>query len=576
MQQNKITQSQLIYNDDDESSDILARTLEARDNGFHPVFLSVGNLLNKFLANKEFHTFLKGRMILVLVHPLHLQEVLLNPTSRANARDLNIIIALQSFDHNYKTTFNDRQYFNQLLYPTSSVSQFAFQLIQEVMTDSSREREKLYCHVEKNSDTNCTFNHSSSNGKKSMSIIRAIMLPNNYSGFQYSSVYPLFLETKFVFELTDKGTVATKTPVSYYYASPLEMHHYMLIFRRNCSNDQYRIKYLDYVTGTDNVVNWDTSNYPLLVIPNLENITLQISCLNNNYSSITLLCYQLGDEIELECVLDGNTLSNRFKRSLNFPALSLENLSVKMNRSPKAVAFPSDRTSVPEGKVREGRFYFVGEYGPDDRWENFKSLVPQMFGCIGATGGCTFCFIFLFFTVVNISPGVCMGACAAAIGGSCSTVFSLGIQRMMHQTVICSELHRQGLLPDDSYLADASFGLRVGQTHPGALRMYRVLATPVVEIMKKSDTFTVLVSTLSEPWIIHMEFSEGLRDKDSYVGRWIVKLALPVLEFLDSCVTSCFNLILPAILIGLSFNIFKRGVGNNCHMYSMKIILIFQ
>ena len=292
------------------------------------------------------------------------------------------------------------------------------------------------------------------------------------------------------------------------------------------------------------------------MIPYLENITLQISCLSDSFTS--LLCSKLGDKIELECVLDGNTLRNRNKRSLSFPALSLESLSVKANRSPKAVAFPNDRSSLSEGKVKQGRYLFVSEYGPEDRWENFKSLVPQMFGCIGATGGCTFCFIFLFYTVVNISPGVCMGACGVAVGGSCATMFSLGIQRMMHQTVICSELHRQGLLPDDSYLADASFGLRVGQTYPGALRMYRVLATPVVEIMKKSDTFTVLVSTLSEPWIIHMEFSEGLGDKDSYVGRWIVKLALPMLEFFDSCVTCGLNLMLPLILIGYTFHIFKK------------------
>nr|XP_027239348.1 uncharacterized protein LOC113830340 [Penaeus vannamei] len=160
--------------------------------------------------------------------------------------------------------------------------------------------------------------------------------------------------------------------------------------------------------------------------------------------------------------------------------------------------------------------------------EDFKSMIPQIGGCVGATGGCTFCFMYLLYNDVGVSPGVCYGACSVAVGGSCTTLLAKGLQYHLDHTVICSELFSQGHLSLTSYLADATFGSRLAASNPRGLKGYQILATPIVAAMQVSPGVTAVVEAVSQPWIRHMEYEEGLRAADDVVGSLMTSLGLPV------------------------------------------------
>lgn len=160
--------------------------------------------------------------------------------------------------------------------------------------------------------------------------------------------------------------------------------------------------------------------------------------------------------------------------------------------------------------------------------DDFKGFIPQIGGCIGATSGCSFCFVFLLLFDVSVNPGVCYGACAVAVGGSCTTLLARGIQYSMDHTVICSELFRQGRLPLTSYLADASYGSRMVREHPQALRGYQLLVSPVVAAMQMSSRVSDVVEAVAQPWVKHMEYQEGTTYDDNILGYLITLLGLPL------------------------------------------------
>ncbi|KAK3864758.1 hypothetical protein Pcinc_029574 [Petrolisthes cinctipes] len=163
--------------------------------------------------------------------------------------------------------------------------------------------------------------------------------------------------------------------------------------------------------------------------------------------------------------------------------------------------------------------------------EDFRALIPQLGGCIGTTAGCSFCFVFILLFDVAVNPGVCYGACGVAVGGSCSTLLSRGIQYSMDHTVICSELFQQGRLPLTSYLADASYGSKMVRDHPKALRGYQLLVSPVVAAMQVSSRVSDVVEALAQPWVRHMEYQEGTSSDDNTFGYLITFLGVPFCSF---------------------------------------------
>ncbi|XP_068216541.1 uncharacterized protein [Palaemon carinicauda] len=160
--------------------------------------------------------------------------------------------------------------------------------------------------------------------------------------------------------------------------------------------------------------------------------------------------------------------------------------------------------------------------------KEIKSLIPQIGGCLGATGGCALCFFYILLNDVAISPGVCFGACSVAVGGSCSTLLSRGVQYHLDHSVICTELFTQRRISLTSYMADAKYGSRLSTTNPRALHGYRTLAGPLVAIMQVSPAISSVVEAVAQPWLRHMEHEEGLRPNDDAIGRLMTCVGLPV------------------------------------------------
>ncbi|KAK8403689.1 hypothetical protein O3P69_000055 [Scylla paramamosain] len=185
-----------------------------------------------------------------------------------------------------------------------------------------------------------------------------------------------------------------------------------------------------------------------------------------------------------------------------------------------------------------------------------RAFIPQLGGCLGATGACSFCFVFIMATNVTVNPGVCMGACAVAVGASCSSLFAKGVEYQMAHTVICTELFTQGQLSWDSYIADAAYGARVAATNPQALRGYQLMAGPLVAAMQVSPSLSSLVEVLARPWVRHMEFEEGVAEADDPVGRLMAALGLP----LCSAVALMHHHILKAALVALTTTLTWRAL----------------
>jgi len=96
-------------------------------------------------------------------------------------------------------------------------------------------------------------------------------------------------------------------------------------------------------------------------------------------------------------------------------------------------------------------------------------------------------------------------------------------------TVICTELHRQQLMPNFIWRADCEFAKTVDMA---ARRGYLMWGIPVVNIMQKSKAFTHLVNILAKPWSRHMAFLMGAEKKDNLIGRALMAVGLPVCRFI--------------------------------------------
>lgn len=75
-------------------------------------------------------------------------------------------------------------------------------------------------------------------------------------------------------------------------------------------------------------------------------------------------------------------------------------------------------------------------------------------------------------------------------------------------SVICTELHRQGIMPDDIFAADTFYGAMC--IDPQTLRGYQFLATPVARMMSRSKLLTAVISPLAMAWANNMAHFVGL------------------------------------------------------------------
>ncbi len=97
--------------------------------------------------------------------------------------------------------------------------------------------------------------------------------------------------------------------------------------------------------------------------------------------------------------------------------------------------------------------------------------------------------------------------------------------------IICTELHRQGLLADDVMEADQDFGRVVAKYEPNVMAGYIALATPIVNLMRKSKLFTKVVALIARPWADHMAYRMSVKEQDNAFGRFVMAVGFPICRF---------------------------------------------
>jgi hypothetical protein len=94
-------------------------------------------------------------------------------------------------------------------------------------------------------------------------------------------------------------------------------------------------------------------------------------------------------------------------------------------------------------------------------------------------------------------------------------------------SVICTELHRQGFMDDETWGKDQAFG----RTVPADVRSgYLLWALPVVRGMRRAPAFTRLVWLLAKPWAREMAYGDSVTGRIIMAIGWAVCARLGRLE----------------------------------------------
>lgn len=108
--------------------------------------------------------------------------------------------------------------------------------------------------------------------------------------------------------------------------------------------------------------------------------------------------------------------------------------------------------------------------------------------------------------------------------GTAASLYSLANQKS--PTVICTELHRQGLMDAETFALDAQFGAHIRATDPAVYAGYLEMAQPVVRLMQRSRTVARLINLLAAPWAREMAHRMG-KGRGSLVGKAIMAVGIP-------------------------------------------------
>jgi RHS repeat-associated protein len=95
-------------------------------------------------------------------------------------------------------------------------------------------------------------------------------------------------------------------------------------------------------------------------------------------------------------------------------------------------------------------------------------------------------------------------------------------------SIICTELHRQGLMPDDIYRADEAFGKLLREKCPLVLKGYYFWARPVVQHMRESKAFTKIVHMIAKPWYLEMAHIIDKKHEGSFAGKMLMVIGIPI------------------------------------------------
>ena len=94
--------------------------------------------------------------------------------------------------------------------------------------------------------------------------------------------------------------------------------------------------------------------------------------------------------------------------------------------------------------------------------------------------------------------------------------------------VICTELRRQGVMPDDIYDADVKFGSKLDYE---ILVGYWTWAIPTVRLMRKYNIINAIIRPIAMAWAENAAYSEGV-GKPNIIGHIIHKTGVPICRFI--------------------------------------------
>ncbi len=140
-------------------------------------------------------------------------------------------------------------------------------------------------------------------------------------------------------------------------------------------------------------------------------------------------------------------------------------------------------------------------------------------------------------TLVGIGTGAGTGAMlglpagplGAIIGGLAGLVFGV----LGKKKVICTELHRQGILSDEIYFYDSYYG---NQLPDDVLIGYKLWAVPIADAMKESRLLTKIISRIAIPWAYEMAHRINPDIKGNMTGKIINKIGIPICRTLGKMV----------------------------------------
>jgi hypothetical protein len=106
-------------------------------------------------------------------------------------------------------------------------------------------------------------------------------------------------------------------------------------------------------------------------------------------------------------------------------------------------------------------------------------------------------------------------------------------------TVICTELHRQGLMPTAIFVADRKFGAK---QDANTMAGYHLWGVPLARLMKRSKLATSIVALFAIPWAKHMAHTMGAHVTDNLFGKILMKTFKPVCKALGFIINSSLRL----------------------------------
>jgi hypothetical protein len=99
-------------------------------------------------------------------------------------------------------------------------------------------------------------------------------------------------------------------------------------------------------------------------------------------------------------------------------------------------------------------------------------------------------------------------------------------------SVLCTELHRQGLMSRELYLKDAAYGEYLKKYNPNVVVGYKFLATPFVALMSKSSVFTSIMKYPILSWAKHIA-----GEKSSTWGHLCQNIGEPVCAIIGKLIS---------------------------------------